>query len=57
MTELARQTNERPKAMNWDQLEGKWKEPKGRDGDKWGKLSDDDLATIAGKRDRSDQDT
>lgn len=37
--------------MNWDQIEGKWKELKGRVGEKWGKLTDDDLATIAGKRD------
>lgn len=38
--------------MNWDQIEGKWKELKGRFGEKWGKLTDDDLATIAGKRDK-----
>jgi uncharacterized protein YjbJ (UPF0337 family) len=38
--------------MNWDQVEGKWLELKGRFGEKWGKLTDDDLATIAGKRDK-----
>ena len=38
--------------MNWDQIEGKWKELKGRFGEQWGKLTDDDLATIAGKRDK-----
>lgn len=38
--------------MNWDQIEGKWKELKGRCGEKWGKLTDDDLATIGGKRDK-----
>ena len=38
--------------MNWDQIEGKWKELKGRFKEKWGKLIDDDLATIDGKRDK-----
>jgi uncharacterized protein YjbJ (UPF0337 family) len=38
--------------MNWDQIEGKWMELKGRFGEKWGKLTDDDLATIGGKRDK-----
>lgn len=37
--------------MNWDQIEGKWIELKGRVGEKWGKLTDDDLTTIGGKRD------
>jgi len=38
--------------MNWDQIEGKWKQMKGHVREKWGKLTDDDLETIAGKRDR-----
>ena len=38
--------------MNWDQIEGKWTELKGRFGEKWGKLTDDDLAIIGGKRDK-----
>ncbi len=38
--------------MNWDQVEGKWKELKGKVREKWGKLTDDDLDVIAGKRDR-----
>ena len=38
--------------MNWDQVEGKWKEMKGEVREKWGKLTDDDLEVIAGKRDR-----
>jgi uncharacterized protein YjbJ (UPF0337 family) len=37
--------------MNWDQVEGKWKQLKGSVKQKWGKLSDDDLDVIAGKRD------
>jgi uncharacterized protein YjbJ (UPF0337 family) len=38
--------------MNWDQLEGKWKQMKGSIREQWGKLTDDDLEVIAGKRDR-----
>jgi uncharacterized protein YjbJ (UPF0337 family) len=37
--------------MNWDQLEGKWKELKGKARSKWGKLTDDDLENVAGKKD------
>ena len=38
--------------MNADQLEGKWKQLKGSVKEKWGKLTDDDLDLIAGKRDK-----
>jgi len=38
--------------MNWDQLEGKWKEMKGSVKQKWGKLTDDDLDYINGSRDQ-----
>jgi uncharacterized protein YjbJ (UPF0337 family) len=38
--------------MNRDQLEGKWKEFKQSAQDRWGKLTDEDLAVIAGKRDQ-----
>jgi uncharacterized protein YjbJ (UPF0337 family) len=37
--------------MNWDQIEGKWKQFKGKVREKWGKLTDDDLEALAGKRD------
>jgi len=37
--------------MNWDQIKGNWKQVKGKIKAKWGKLTDDDLTTIAGKRD------
>ena len=36
--------------MNGDQSEGKWKEYKGKAKQQWGKLTDDDLDKIAGKR-------
>jgi uncharacterized protein YjbJ (UPF0337 family) len=37
--------------MNWDKIAGEWKEAKGKLRAKWGKLTDDDLETIAGKKD------
>lgn len=36
--------------MNWDQVEGKWKQVKGQAKEKWGKLTDDDLNIIDGQR-------
>jgi uncharacterized protein YjbJ (UPF0337 family) len=36
--------------MNWDQMEGKWKQYKGQAKEKWGKLTDDDLDVIDGRR-------
>jgi uncharacterized protein YjbJ (UPF0337 family) len=38
--------------MNWDQIEGKWKQAKGSVKEKWGHLTDGDLDVIAGKRDQ-----
>jgi uncharacterized protein YjbJ (UPF0337 family) len=38
--------------MNWDRIEGSWKEFNGKVKAKWGKLTDDDLTTIAGKREQ-----
>jgi uncharacterized protein YjbJ (UPF0337 family) len=38
--------------MNQDQMEGKWKQYKGKVKEQWGKLTDDDLDVIAGKRDQ-----
>jgi uncharacterized protein YjbJ (UPF0337 family) len=38
--------------MNWDQVEGSWKEYKGKAREKWGKLTDDDLDVVNGKRDQ-----
>jgi uncharacterized protein YjbJ (UPF0337 family) len=36
--------------MNWDQIAGDWKQVTGKAKAKWGKLTDNDLTTIAGKR-------
>lgn len=38
--------------MNWDQVEGKWKQMKGDIKTRWGKLTDDDLQTIGGQKDK-----
>jgi uncharacterized protein YjbJ (UPF0337 family) len=38
--------------MNWDQIEGKWKQMRGSIKQKWGKLTDNDLDVIAGKQDQ-----
>ena len=38
--------------MNWDQIEGNWKQFKGKVKEKWGQLTDDELDQAAGKRDQ-----
>ena len=38
--------------MNWDTIEGKWKQFKGDVRSKWAKLTDDDLEAIGGKKDK-----
>lgn len=37
--------------MNWDQLEGKWMQLKGKAREEWAKLTDQDVEDIKGKRD------
>ena len=37
--------------MNWDIAKGNWKQFKGNVKEQWGKLTDDHLDAIAGKRD------
>ncbi|MFT3963828.1 CsbD family protein [Propionivibrio sp.] len=37
--------------MNWDIIEGNWDQFKGKVKIQWGKLTDDHLDVIAGKRD------
>jgi uncharacterized protein YjbJ (UPF0337 family) len=36
--------------MNWDQIEGNWMKAKGKLGQQWGKLTDDDLTRVNGER-------
>jgi uncharacterized protein YjbJ (UPF0337 family) len=38
--------------MNWDQVEGNWKQLTGKFREKWGNLTDSDLEVVAGKRDQ-----
>ncbi|WP_084565857.1 CsbD family protein [Mesorhizobium sp. LSHC440A00] len=38
--------------MDWNRVEGNWKQFKGKVKEQWGKLTDDDLDRIAGNRDQ-----
>jgi uncharacterized protein YjbJ (UPF0337 family) len=38
--------------MNEDTLKGQWMQLKGKVREQWGKLTDDDLDVVAGKRDQ-----
>jgi uncharacterized protein YjbJ (UPF0337 family) len=38
--------------MDWNRIEGNWKQMKGTVKEKWGKLTDDDLTLINGRRDQ-----
>jgi hypothetical protein len=44
--------NRREFAMDWNRVEGNWKQIKGKVKEQWGKLTDDDLDVIAGKQDQ-----
>ena len=37
--------------MNWDQVEGMWKQFTGSAKERWGKLTDDDMQTLTGQKD------
>jgi uncharacterized protein YjbJ (UPF0337 family) len=38
--------------MDWDRVEGNWKQMKGKVKEQWDKLTDDDLTAIDGQRDQ-----
>jgi len=38
--------------MNWDRIEGNWKQLSGKVKVRWGKLTNDDVDRIAGKREQ-----
>ena len=38
--------------MDWNRVEGNWKQLKGKVKEQWGKLTDDDLDQIAGRREQ-----
>jgi uncharacterized protein YjbJ (UPF0337 family) len=45
-------TAKRSFCMNWDRIEGNWKQFSGKVKEKWGKLTDDDLDVVNGKREQ-----
>jgi uncharacterized protein YjbJ (UPF0337 family) len=38
--------------MDWNRVEGNWKQLKGKVKEQWGHLTDDDLDKVAGKQDQ-----
>jgi uncharacterized protein YjbJ (UPF0337 family) len=40
------------KVVDWNRIEGNWKQTTGKIKEKWGKLTDDDLTQINGKREQ-----
>ena len=38
--------------MNWDRISGNWLQWKGRVQERWGKLTEDQLDVVAGRRDQ-----
>ncbi|MGB6793764.1 MAG: CsbD family protein [Pseudolabrys sp.] len=39
--------------MDWNRVEGDWKQMKGKIKEKWGNLTDDDLDVINGRREQA----
>jgi uncharacterized protein YjbJ (UPF0337 family) len=37
--------------MDWNQIQGQWKQLKGKAKMKWGKLTDDEIDVVEGRRD------
>lgn len=38
--------------MNWDRIQGNWKQFSGKVKEKWGDLTDDDIARVNGNREQ-----
>jgi uncharacterized protein YjbJ (UPF0337 family) len=38
--------------MNWQRIEGNWKQLKGKVVEQWGELTDDDLDVVQGRREQ-----
>lgn len=38
--------------MNWDRIEGNWKQFSGKVKEKWGDLTDDDISRVNGNREQ-----
>jgi uncharacterized protein YjbJ (UPF0337 family) len=43
---------QRKEHMNWDRIQGNWKQVVGKAKAQWGKLTDDDLDVVAGRREQ-----
>lgn len=54
MTDTAKRTEANVKAAlpSWDRIAGNWKQFTGSARERWGKLTDDDLVVIDGKREQ-----
>jgi uncharacterized protein YjbJ (UPF0337 family) len=48
----SRVAKEKYTLMNWDRIEGNWKQVKGKAREQWGKLTDSDWDQIAGQKDQ-----
>jgi uncharacterized protein YjbJ (UPF0337 family) len=51
-TPLLRAVQIRSADMDWNRIEGNWKQTKGKIKEKWGQLTEDDLIVVNGKRDQ-----
>jgi uncharacterized protein YjbJ (UPF0337 family) len=49
---MTKATHAQEMTMNWDRIEGNWKQFKGKVKEKWGELTDDELTEIGGKKDQ-----
>src|SRR5215831_107238 len=45
-------SEDRRPGMDWNRIEGNWKQVRGKVKEQWGKLTDDDLNVINGRRDQ-----
>jgi len=41
--------------MDWNRIEGNWKQFQGKIKEKWGKLTDDDLTAVNGRREHLEE--
>jgi uncharacterized protein YjbJ (UPF0337 family) len=48
----ARWNRKKEDTMDWNRVEGNWKQLKGKVKEQWGRLTDDDLDVINGNRDQ-----
>jgi uncharacterized protein YjbJ (UPF0337 family) len=51
-TRTSMRSSRKEENMNWDIVKGDWKRFRGKVKEQWGKLTDDDLDRIEGKRDQ-----